>query len=143
MTKVIAHITHKDNRKTPTGKEHLYSLTIKQWLYIISFHHPNCILYVNPIDLLKYYILIWNVGYIIHDFEVVWAFVFCYGCVNKTWMLLWNVKRAFCGSRIRTYVCWIMMKSVVANYIALFRYIFTYLQESLWYWPYINYIHTK
>ena len=50
MTKVIAHITHKDNRKTPTGKEHLYSLTIKQWLYIISSHHPNCILYVYPIN---------------------------------------------------------------------------------------------
>ena len=45
-------------------------------------------------DLLIYYILIWNVGYIIHDFEVVWASVFCYGCVNKTWMLLWNVKKS-------------------------------------------------
>ena len=51
-------------------------------------------LYMNTADLLKYYILIWNVGYIIHDFEVVWAFVFCYGCVNKTWMLLWNVKKS-------------------------------------------------
>ena len=50
MTKVIAHITHKDNRKTPTGKEHLYSLTIKQWLYIISSHHPNFVLYVNPVN---------------------------------------------------------------------------------------------
>ena len=45
-------------------------------------------------DLLKYYILIWNFGYIIQDYEVVWAFVFCYGCVNKTWMLLWNVKKS-------------------------------------------------
>ena len=49
---------------------------------------------LHTADLLKYYILIWNVGYIIHDFEVVWAFVFCYGCVNKTWMLPWNVKKS-------------------------------------------------
>ena len=49
---------------------------------------------LNTADLLKYYILFWKVGYIIHDFEVVWAFVFCYGCLNKTWMLLWNVKKS-------------------------------------------------
>ena len=29
MTNIIAHITHKDNRKTQTGKEHLYSLRMK------------------------------------------------------------------------------------------------------------------
>lgn len=37
MTKIIAHITHKDNRKTPTGKEHLYSLTTKT-MALYYFH---------------------------------------------------------------------------------------------------------